>query len=51
MCRLRDLTYAAPILVEVLYWKGDRKVRCWAVGRAFSVAPKVRKTWKLACCQ
>ncbi|CAE7215078.1 rpc2 [Symbiodinium natans] len=27
MCRLRDLTYAAPILVDVVYWKGDRKVR------------------------
>ena len=27
MCRLRDLTYAAPIYVDVVYWKGDRKVR------------------------
>jgi len=27
MCRLRDLTYAAPIYVDVIYWKGDRKIR------------------------
>eukprot|EP00435_Cladocopium_sp_Y103_P017467 s617_g4.t1 len=26
-CRLRDLTYAAPILVDVIYWKGDRRIR------------------------
>ena len=30
MCRLRDLTYAAPIYVDVIYWKGDRKIRIWA---------------------
>eukprot|EP00913_Durusdinium_trenchii_P030439 g28514.t1 len=27
MCRLRDLTYAAPIYVDVIYWKGDRRIR------------------------
>ncbi|CAJ1354870.1 unnamed protein product [Effrenium voratum] len=25
MCRLRDLTYAAPIFVDVIYYKGDRR--------------------------
>jgi len=27
MCRIRDFTYAAPILVDIVYWKGDRAVR------------------------
>eukprot|EP00928_Gymnodinium_smaydae_P061236 TRINITY_DN45368_c0_g1_i1.p1 TRINITY_DN45368_c0_g1~~TRINITY_DN45368_c0_g1_i1.p1 ORF type:complete len:1198 (-),score=214.06 TRINITY_DN45368_c0_g1_i1:248-3841(-) len=27
MCRLRDLTYSAPIYVDVLYWKGNMRVR------------------------
>ena len=26
-CRLRDMTYAAPIRVNVAYWKGQREVR------------------------
>ena len=26
-CRLRDATYAAPILVDVRYWRGNRQVR------------------------
>eukprot|EP00929_Paragymnodinium_shiwhaense_P118575 TRINITY_DN90492_c0_g1_i1.p1 TRINITY_DN90492_c0_g1~~TRINITY_DN90492_c0_g1_i1.p1 ORF type:complete len:1191 (-),score=260.04 TRINITY_DN90492_c0_g1_i1:192-3764(-) len=27
MCRLRDLTYSAPIYVDILYWKGGVKHR------------------------
>lgn len=27
MCRLRDLTYSAPIMVDIQYWKGDGAVR------------------------
>ena len=26
-CRLRDSTYAAPIMVDLLYWRGKRPVR------------------------
>ena len=26
-CRLRDSTYAAPILVDIAYWRGNREVR------------------------
>ena len=26
-CRLRDATYAAPILVDISYWRGVREVR------------------------
>ena len=26
-CRLRDTTYAAPILVDLAYWRGVREVR------------------------
>ena len=26
-CRLRDATYAAPIMVDILYWRGNSQVR------------------------
>ena len=26
-CRLREATYAAPILVDILYWRGGKEVR------------------------